>query len=112
MPIHHEFPPAPRDHWPLQLHQNFHHIDGRYQNKIAAITRFLTELDLFLSDLAQFSSDRGILPYSHMLFLQARLTNICEELSLLFSKLDPSHKIINENKEEEIASVILARLSK
>ena len=30
MPIHHEFPPSPRDHWPLQLHQNFHHIDGRY----------------------------------------------------------------------------------
>ena len=30
MPIHHEFPPSPRDHWPLQLYQNFHHIDGRY----------------------------------------------------------------------------------
>ncbi|WP_287999501.1 hypothetical protein [Acidiphilium sp.] len=83
-----------------------------HKNKIAAITRFLTELDLFLSDLAQFSSDRGILPYGHMLFLQARLSNICEELSLLFSKIDPSHNVINENKTEEIASVVLMRLSK
>lgn len=80
-------------------------------DQISALTRFLTELDLFLSDLGQFSAPEGSLPYWTALFLQTRLHNFCEQLSHLFEIMAPNLQITSEAGASEPAATVLGRLA-
>ncbi len=82
------------------------------QNHVAAITCFLTELDLFLSDFAQFSVPSGELSYWTALFLQTRLDKMCEQLGGLFEIIAPGESTKNPTMAETPISTILHNMSK
>lgn len=81
------------------------------EDQLYLIGRFMTEFDLFLSDVAQFMKPTTPLDYGSALFIQARIINLCEWLSNIFRELFPDEKVLNKNKELEEIHLIMGRMA-
>ncbi len=81
------------------------------EEHVAAITWFLSELDLFLSDFHQFSVPSGNLPHSDALFLRSRLNQMCGQLGRLFEIIAPEKSANNPAGQSEPVGKILNDLS-
>lgn len=78
---------------------------------VSAITEFLSDLDLFLSDFHELLSPNGRIPYQRAMFLQMRLAFLCGGLAALFEVLAPDHSVHFPPDQPEPASRHLGRLS-